>query len=101
MQNCGYISNFSFPFHFYLTIPPSNHLFDFYFLQVDFELTGNKGSTPGGLDKREWKHEYCKFSFWQSKNAGTKSWHTGVWKYKLVLPSNGPKSAGAKHTIRT
>ena len=91
----------SFPFHFHLTISPSNHIFDSYFLQVDFELTGNKGSTPGGLDKREWKHKHCKFLFWQSKNAGNKSWHTGVWKRKLIQLSNGPKSAEANLTIRT
>lgn len=70
-------------------------------MQVDFELTGNKGSTPGGLDKREWKHKHCKFLFWQSKNAGNKSWHTGVWKRKLIQLSNGPKSAEANLTIRT
>jgi len=52
-------------------------------------LTGKKGTTPGGLEKQEWKSKHCDFRFYQARNANGKTWNTGIWKKKLESIASG------------
>ena len=52
-------------------------------------MTGKKGTTPGGLEKQEWKSKHCDFRFYQARNANGKTWNTGIWKKKLESIASG------------
>ena len=66
----------TFVYHLILT----RHL---YFIKVLFEMTGNTGRTPKGLDTREWQFKGTAYTFVQNKNPGNKTWESGVWNKKL------------------
>lgn len=76
----------------------SNILFLDY-TQLEFELTGVTGTTPGGKEKREWKSKHCNYKFEQSKNTNSDSWYTGLWKKKLESIASG-KPKQVKGCIR-
>ena len=54
-------------------------------LWIDWEI----GSNHWWCLKREWKHKLCDDKFWQKRNKGNKTWHTGTWKKNLQTIANG------------
>ena len=63
--------------------------------QVDFKLTEKLGVTTGGAKKLDYTHKLFDYKFWQQMNKGNKTCHTGTWKKKLRIITNGKSKADA------
>ena len=53
------------------------------------------GVTTGGIQKREWKYNFCDDKFGHQRNKGNKICQTGTWKKNIQTIANGKAKADA------
>ena len=53
------------------------------------------GVTTGGIQKREWKYNFCDDKFGHQRNKGNKICQTGTWKKNIQTIANGKAKESA------